>query len=137
MTHLSLAVAVTGVVDAVSPEDLVELGPPDLLVLAPEELVRGEVAVEVLLYVLGAALVRAGGEEASPGGWAALHLVLGAAEVEPGAGPAARRDPLPAPLPHLPVVPEARQMCVQTGGSASIQSCLYSITLSSSYWTEY
>ena len=68
---------------------------------------RGEVAVEVLLDVLGAARVAACLCEPAPGagGRRALHPELGAAEVEPGARAAAGRDPLAAPLPHLLVVP--------------------------------
>ena len=86
---------------------LVKLCTPDLLVLPAEEFVRGEVAVEVLLDVLGAARVAACLCEPAPGagGRGALHPELGAAEVEPGARAAAGRDPLAAPLPHLLVVP--------------------------------
>ena len=108
---LGLAVAVTGVVDAVGLEHLVQLGTPDLLVLAAKQLVGGEVAVEVLLDVVHAPLVCPGLNQPGPGGGAlvALHLVFGAAKVQPRLGPATGRYPLPAPLPDLLIIPETER----------------------------
>ena len=97
--------------DAVGLEHLVKLGTPDLLVLAAKQLVCGEVAVEVLLDVVHAPLVCPGQNQPGPGGGAlvALHLVFGAAEMQPRLGPATGRYPLPAALPHLLIIPATRR----------------------------
>ena len=56
--HLRLTISITGIMDGVCLQNIVQLSAANLLVFASEQLVSGKVPVKILLDVVGVARVR-------------------------------------------------------------------------------